>query len=150
MNVVHLNQWDSQLRQTIDRALDCGVDSTSVLDQLSSAIGSQKGGIISSIRVADLILSHLDISEARRLPEEVFKFVNDTLLRSYPPPTNDLVPSMWLTRSVTRTMDVCPTKVSRSLFETLQHGLAVWIADEFDVISAEDYAFNVRFRRCLS
>lgn len=148
MNAKHLNQWDLQLRRSIDRALDYGVDSPTVLDQVCSAIAAQKGGVVSSlIRVADLLLSHLDISEVRCLPEELFEVVNNVLLRSYPPPSDDVVPSMWLIRSLTRSMDTCPVTVSRGLLEKIQDGLAVWISDEFNALSSEDYSFNVCLQR---
>jgi hypothetical protein len=51
---------------------------------------------------------------------------------------------MWLIRTATRIVDTCPVNKLCEVVGSLQEGLSVWIADQYRVFSAEEYAFDVR------
>lgn len=141
-----LDEWDAFLRLTVDRALDGreGVDSVTVIDRVAAAISSQNCPTsLSSTRVADLLLSHLDFSDARSAPSELFEFVNDTLISSYPPESRNKVPSTWLLRTLTRAMDACPNELQEELFETVQGGVSLWISDAHCTLDRKEYELDV-------
>lgn len=139
-----MDAWDALLRGAISKAFDYGVDSVSVIDQVAARICSTKSlTFTSATRVADLLLSHLDFNEAREIPMDVLGLTNDSLLAAYPPESDDKVTALWLIRSLTRTIDACPAELALNLFELVQEGLSVWIADEFEAFSAEEYALDV-------
>lgn len=139
-----VDAWDALLRGAISKAFDYGVDSVSVIDQVAARICSTKSlTFTSATRVADLLLSHLDFNEAREIPMDVLGLTNDSLLAAYPPESDDKVTALWLIRSLTRIIDACPAELALNLFELVQEGLSVWIADEFEAFSAEEYALDI-------
>lgn len=141
-----LDEWDALLRLTVDRALDGreGIDSVAVIDRVAAAISSRNCPTsLSSTRVADLLLSHLDFSEARSAPSELFEFVNDTLISSYPPEPRNKVPSTWLLRTLTRAMDACPNELQEELFETVQGGVSLWVSDQYCALDRKEYELDV-------
>ncbi|KAH9936222.1 uncharacterized protein B0H18DRAFT_1206615 [Fomitopsis serialis] len=118
--------WNVLLRETMDRALDYGIDSVTVVDQIASTVFSHRSPTpsASSTRIADLLLSNLDINDARDVPKDVLDLVNDTLASTYPPEPRNKVISIWLIRTLTRVIDACPVELSMNMFELLQDGLA--------------------------
>lgn len=139
-----VEDWDAFLRIAMDKALDHGIDSVSVIDHVASAISlNDTPTLSSSTRIADLLLSHLEICEARQIPSDVLEFVNNTLVSTYPPEPRNKVTSMWLMRSLTRIIDACPQELYLNLFELIQEGLRIWIADEYEVFTAEEYSMDV-------
>jgi len=42
-----------------------------------------------------------------------------------------------------RVVDTCPIKKFHKVIGTLQEGLGVWVADQYQVLMAEEYAFDV-------
>ncbi|OBZ68972.1 hypothetical protein A0H81_11315 [Grifola frondosa] len=139
-----LEAWDEFLRNTIDRALDYGVDSVTVVDQVAMAISSNHApASVSATRVADLLLSHLEIIEARQVPSDLFEFVNDILIWSYPPAPRNKVTIMWLIRSLTRIIDACPVELSQAMLELIQHGVCTWIMDDYEVCEIDGYAMDI-------
>ena len=79
-------QWGELLEQVISKAYDYGLDSQTVLDNITAFISAKQTltSGISSTRVAELPISHLDIVEAHEIPEVLVEFV-DTLRSTYPP-----------------------------------------------------------------
>ncbi|KAI0927050.1 hypothetical protein AcV5_007689 [Taiwanofungus camphoratus] len=139
-----LEDWDAFLRIAMDKALDHGIDSVSVIDHVASAISlNDTPTLSSSTRIADLLLSHLEICEARQIPSDVLEFVNNTLVSTYPPEPRNKVTSMWLMRSLTRIIDACPQELYLNLFDLIQEGLRIWIADEYEVFTAEEYSMDI-------
>jgi len=69
--------------------------------------------------------------------------MNDTLVSTYPPEPQNKVISMWLICTATRVIDTCPVKKLRKVIGTLQEGLGVWVADQYQVLMAEEYVFDV-------
>ena len=139
-----LDQWDAFLRLTIDRALDYGVDSISVVDHVASTImplGTLS--LLSSTRISDLLLSHLDIADARTLPQALCELVNETLDNSYPPSEQNKLPMIWLLRTLTRTLDACPVELVEQLLDSVQDGLRRWISDENEVMTEQEYGLDV-------
>jgi hypothetical protein len=141
MSTEDLDAWDAMLQFCLGRVLDEGADPARVLDHVAGTIASTHIPTdASAMRAADLLLGHLETpSEAPALLE----FVNDTLVSTYPPEPRNKVVSMWLMRTVTRAVETCPARVLRDLLGALHEGLGVWIADQYRVFTAEEYAFDV-------
>jgi hypothetical protein len=138
------DSWDEFLSQTMDKALDYGIDSIAVLDHIACAVSQNHNPTTtSSARVADLLMSHLDIADARQLPNSIFEFVNDTLQSCYPPEPRNMVHSTWMIRSLTRVFHACPNELVLNLVETVQDGMCTWISDEYRVLSQEEYVYDV-------
>ncbi|KAF8842180.1 hypothetical protein BDN67DRAFT_995787 [Paxillus ammoniavirescens] len=136
--------WDCFLKHAMNKANDSGVDEISVLDHVAEQVAqSPCPAFASSIRVADLILSHCEMGDARQLPCNIFDFVNDTLLSTYPPEPRNLKPCMWLIASLTRVVDACPVDFRLNLLEMIQDGVSTWLSDEYRVFTQEEYALDV-------
>ena len=137
--------WNTTLRDTMDKALDYGIDSVTVVDQIASTVSSHQSSASSAIatHLADMLLSNLDINDARDVPGDVLQLVNDTLVATYPPEPADNVTSIWLMRTLTRVLDACPVELSATVFELLQYGLALWISDEREAFTADEYTMDV-------
>jgi hypothetical protein len=88
-------------------------------------------------------MSHLDIADARQIPDSVFEFVNDTLQSSYPPEPRNMIHSLWMIRSLTNVVDACPNELTLNLLAAVQDGMCTWISDEYRVLSQEEYAYDV-------
>ncbi|CDO77824.1 hypothetical protein BN946_scf184689.g2 [Trametes cinnabarina] len=139
-----LNSWEDFLKHAVDSALDCGVDASALLDHIAAAVSAgHSPGSISSVRVADLLLSNLDFADAREVPVELFEFASDTLTAAYPPAPRHKVMCIWLVRSLTRVIDACPNELCFSALQTLSDGICTWIADERDSCSAEEYSSDI-------
>ncbi|KAH9851822.1 hypothetical protein C2E23DRAFT_886346 [Lenzites betulinus] len=139
-----LGAWDGFLKRAIDAALDCGIDAAALLDQIAGAIANGKESRdTSSVRVADLLLSNLEVSEAREVPGELLEFVNQTLNAAYPPTPRHKVMCLWLIRSLTRTIDACPRELCFPALQWLSEGLCTWISDDRDVCTADEYSTDI-------
>ncbi|KAI1787492.1 hypothetical protein LXA43DRAFT_1028904, partial [Ganoderma leucocontextum] len=124
-----IEAWDSFLRLAIDAALDHGIDATTLVDQIAGVIPTNHSpSTPSAVRVADLLLSNVEIADARQVPKEVLEFANDTLNSAYPPVPWHKVMCMWFVRSLTR---------------PLVDGLRAWIGDHFQACTEEDYAADI-------
>ncbi|KAI0044102.1 hypothetical protein FA95DRAFT_1681450 [Auriscalpium vulgare] len=144
MSSADLDAWEAMLKFCIDRALDDGVETVRILDHVASILSSTHiPSSSSSTRVADLLLSHLEIDDAADAPATLLEFVNDTLVSTYPPEPRGKVVSMWLLRTVTRIVDVCPLSLFQDVVGSIQEGLQTWIADEYRVFTEEEYSFDV-------
>lgn len=141
MSTEDLDSWDATLQVCLARVLDDGGDATRVLDHLAGTISSTHIPTgASATRAAELMLSHLDVPPDA---PALLGFVNDTLVSTYPPEPRNKVASMWLIRAATRVVDTCPVKKLREVVGTMQEGLGVWVADQYQVLTAEEYAFDV-------
>jgi len=141
MSTEDLDSWDATLQVCLARVLDDGGDATRVLNHLAGTISSTHiPTSASATRAAELMLSHLDIPPDA---PALLGFVNDTLVSTYPPEPRNKVASMWLIRAATRVVDTCSVKKLREVVSTLQEGLGVWVADQYQVLTAEEYAFDV-------
>lgn len=139
-----LDIWDRFLRQTMDRALDSGHDSIEVVDSIARIVAPHGSlSVLSSTRISDLLLSHLDISDARVVPVSLCELVNDTLDSAYPPVEQNKLPSIWLLRTLTRTLDACPVELVEHLLECVQDGLCRWISDESQALSEKEYSLDI-------
>jgi hypothetical protein len=50
---------------------------------------------------------------------------------------------MWLICVTTRVVDTCPAKRLHEVISALQEGLSVWVADQYQVLTVEEYVFDV-------
>ena len=87
-----------------------------------------------------LLLSHLDAPSDTPV---LLGFMNDTLMSTYPPKPQNKVTSMWLMCAAMRVMDTCPVKRLCKVIGSLQDGLSVWVADQHQVLTVEEYTFDV-------
>lgn len=141
MSTEDLDSWDATLQVCLARVLDDGGDATRVLDHLAGTISSMHIPTgASATRAAELMLSHLD---APLDAPALLGFVNDTLVSTYPPEPRNKVVSMWLIRAATRVVDLCPVKKLCEVVGALQEGMSVWVSDQYQVLTAEEYAFDV-------
>ncbi|KAI0696009.1 hypothetical protein BC835DRAFT_1344167 [Cytidiella melzeri] len=139
-----LDEWKAFLQFTVDRALDYGVDSVSVVDHIAATISGRSSlSVTSSTRVSELLLGSFDVADARSLPSALFALANETLVDIYPPTVHNKVPSLWLLRTLTRSIDVCPVEISEQLLETLQEGMCYWIQDDQSVLTGDEYGMDV-------
>ena len=82
------NLWEEFLGYTTGRALDHGLDSSTVLDNVASFVSDfQTPGAqpYLSTRLADLLLSNLDAPEMRAIPQGLIDLVSETMRSNYPP-----------------------------------------------------------------
>ncbi|KAG2037799.1 hypothetical protein BDR03DRAFT_896321 [Suillus americanus] len=132
--------WDNFLQHAVNKALDYGIDASAVLDRVAEIVSENPcPAYASSTRVADLLLTHLDMADTRQLPSYIFDFVNDTLQSTYPPEPRNKVTSIWMIQSLIRVVDACPAELRLNLLETLQEGISLWISDEFHVFNEDEY-----------
>jgi hypothetical protein len=145
MSTDDLRLWDASLCNTMERACNSSVDSFSVLEQVAQNL-SQEACMhtCQSIQIADLLISHLELSEARPIPVAVLDFVDDILQSSYPPTPPQMVHALWLIRSITNLItNACPWTLIDQFLECLQGSLCSWISDEHVAISQRDYSYDV-------
>lgn len=136
--------WDNFLQFTINKALDCGIDSCLVLDHVASSVAQNVNpAFTDSARIADMLLTRLEINDTRQIPRGLFQFVNDTLLATYPPEPRNKVPSSWLLRTLTRVIDSCPKDLLLNLIGIIQDGVSVWVSDSYTVFDVEEYEDEV-------
>ena len=138
-------RWDAFLRSAINAALDQGMDTASLVDQLAGTIAADYSPLsLRAQRLADLLLSNLDIASARKVPVELMEFTNATIYGAYPPePTSKMV-CMWLLRSLTRAIDTCSREQFLPMLEMLVDGITVWVTDDYQICSEEEYSTDVR------
>ncbi|KAF5360725.1 hypothetical protein D9756_004653 [Leucocoprinus leucothites] len=137
-------KWEDFLQYAFDKALDYGLDSVAVLNAIAALILEHQDSCSpASIQVGDLLMSHLDMKEIREIPEILMEFVNDTMKSSYPPePANQDI-SRWMIRTLTNAIEQCPTGLGSKLLDLVQEGVCVWVADEREVWSADDYEYEI-------
>ncbi len=139
--------WENLLTYAVNSALDYGHEAGHVLDQVAGAIMRGYDPTSSTIvRIADILLSQLNIAEARELPCTLLQFVNEALLSSYPPEPRNTVHIMWVVRTLTDVLESCPLEMVMELLELVGEGLAVWVTDECSALPLDDYAYNVSAR----
>lgn len=103
--------WDEFLSHSISLALDHGIDTPTLLSTLAHSIHSHSSAsTINTTRPTDLLLSHLDLADARELPDSLMDFVGRTLCTTYPPAPSGrgVMSAMWLVRTVTGLVTACP------------------------------------------
>ncbi|KAJ8691815.1 hypothetical protein PTI98_011346 [Pleurotus ostreatus] len=136
--------WENLLTYAVNSALDYGHEAGHVLDQVAGAIMRSYDPSSSAIvRIADILLSQLNISEARELPCTLLQFVNEALLSSYPPEPRNTVHIMWVVRALTDVLESCPLEMVVELMELVGEGLGVWVSDECSALPLDDYAYNI-------
>jgi len=139
--------WEDFLATTTTKALDHGVDSYTVLDNIASFVSSFQSpdsSPFSSARIADLLLTHLDTPEIRELPTNLVDLVAETMRMTYPPEPRNKQVMMWMTRSLSSVIENCPPEFCMSLFETLQEGLCIWLNDNCDSWTKDELSYDVR------
>lgn len=99
-----------------------------------------------STRIADVLLSALNevLENTTELPSKLLELVGDTLASTYPPEPSSQVYSSWLLRTITNLVDKCPPALLTDALMALQEGAAVWVADEHQAFTVDEYALNVR------
>lgn len=99
----------------------------------------------SLIQVSDLLLDHMDISDARDLPSALVSLVDETMRSVYPPAKKNQCSVTWMVQNLTRVIENCPDSLVGSLLEEWSDSLGVWLSDEGAVWSDEALDYTVRF-----
>ena len=151
MSTDDLRTWDASLCNAIERAYNSDINSFSVLEQVAESL-SQEACMqtCQSIQIADLLISHLELSDAHSIPVAILDFVDDILFSSYPPTPSQMVPALWLIRSIINLIDACPWTLIDQFLECLQGSLCAWISDERIAMSQEEYSYDVSARHLLT
>ncbi|KAJ7781760.1 hypothetical protein DFH07DRAFT_386505 [Mycena maculata] len=136
--------WETFLGQGVDKALDYGLEQVAVFDHVAAIIMRDHNPTSNTTsRVADALLSHLKIDEARELPETLFEFINDALRSSYPPEPRNKQHALWTLRTLARTIEICPSEYAVDLLRLIEEGLCTWISDEHQALSETEYAYDI-------
>jgi hypothetical protein len=140
--------WEEILGYTTSKALDHGVESSSVLDGIALFVSSfQTPGSApgASTRLVDLLFANLEAPEMRDLPLNVLELASETMKATYPPEPMNYQVSMWMVRSLATAVEHCPMEFCLRLLQTVQEGLSLWLADESGAWSENDMMYDVRF-----
>ena len=138
--------WEDLLTYTTNKALDHGVDSAIVLDNIAdfvSCFQTPGASPASSIRLVDNLLSHLESSEMRDIPQNLLELVSDTMRATYPPEPRNKGIAMWLVRSLTSVVENCPVEFCLSVLQTLRESLCMWLADGCGVWTEDHFTYDV-------
>ncbi|KAJ6621847.1 hypothetical protein B0H10DRAFT_2214900 [Mycena sp. CBHHK59/15] len=135
--------WEAFLGHGIDKALDYGLDTVAVLDHVAANIVKEHNPTSTSAsRVADLLLSQLNMEDVREIPETLFEFVNDTLRSSYPPEPRNKQQALWTLRTVVRMIEKCPQEHIIHLLLLMEEGLCTWVSDEHEALDETEYVYD--------
>ena len=135
--------WEQLLTYTLDKALDNGTESGSILEEIAATVHEHHIPTwTSATRITDLIVSKLGITNLKET--SALKLANQTLISAYSAP-RDTVITTWLIRSLTRIVEESPISLAPCVLDQVQEGLSLWFADESSVFSAEEYEFDVRY-----
>ena len=98
------------------------------------------------MRAADLLMGSLDhlIEESGAIPTSLVDFVHEVLLTAYPPEPRNKVVSLWVLRSLQTMISTCPSELVMQLLEPLADGLCVWLIDDCNAFTSEEYSRDVR------
>ncbi|KAI6039330.1 hypothetical protein EDC04DRAFT_1755812 [Pisolithus marmoratus] len=136
--------WDGFLRDAMNRARDGGSDAMTLLDDIAVDLARVPCPANASFtRLADILLTQFDIGDARQVSSNVFDFVNDTLLSTYPPEPRNLKPCTWLIATLTRIVDACPIDQLVELLQAIQDGVGIWVSDKCGVFAEDEYIYDV-------
>lgn len=146
MSHLDFTLWKEFLENAMERALDFGVEAHTVLNVVATTVSQNHTPTSGeSSRIADVLLSHLEMGEARSVPVGVLDFANDTLIATYPPAPRNKDMSVWLIQSLTRVVDACPSELLLDVVEMMKEGIIPWISDEYQVFSDEVYTHDVSY-----
>ncbi|KAJ6585182.1 hypothetical protein B0H19DRAFT_1108667 [Mycena capillaripes] len=135
--------WETFLGHGIDKALDYGLDAVTVVDHVAAAIAKEHNPTsTTALRVADALVSHLDMEEMRELPDALFEFVNDALRSSYPPEPRNKQHALWTLRTLARTVENCPPEHVLDLLRLIEDGVCIWLSDEHQALSEAEYSYD--------
>jgi hypothetical protein len=138
--------WEEMLGYATSKALDHGVESSSVLDGIASFVscfqtpGAAPGA---STRLVDLLFTNLEAPEMRDLPLNVLELASETMKATYPPEPMNYQVSMWMVRSLAVVVEHCPLEFCLKLLQTIQEGLSSWLADESVAWLENDMTYDV-------
>ncbi|KAJ7643993.1 hypothetical protein FB45DRAFT_896622 [Roridomyces roridus] len=136
--------WESLLGHGIDKALDYGLDAVSVVDHVAAAVAKEHNpASTATCLVADALLAHLPMEDARELPETLFEFINEVVLSNYPPEPRNKQQALWTLRSVARAIEKCPPELVLDLMRIIEGGLCTWISDEHGALGETEYAYDI-------
>lgn len=145
--------WEQVLHHTTSKALDLGLDSSVVLDNVASFVSSfQTPGAspASSLRLVDLLVSNIEASDMRELPVNIMELASETMRAMYPPEPRVRHFAMWVVRSLTTLIEHCPREFSLQLLQTIQDGLCVWLSDRSGEWTEMEFSDEVRFSTIVS
>lgn len=170
MSDADLSTWNSLLRATIIEAEMFDFSTPTVLEYVAEHIDRQHIASlvsllknlpthvdylvlrsVSTVRIAEYLLSGLDrhIEMCGSLPVTFVELVHDIMVTSYPPHPRFRLISQWLIRSLQTVIDACPPDLLVDMLERMQEGICIWIGDECEIFSTEQYSSDVRKISCF-
>lgn len=98
------------------------------------------------MRVADFLLGSLNgtLEGSKGLPISLLDFVHEVLQTAYPPEPRNKIVSLWALRSLQTTVNNCPPELLTRLLEILHDGISLWLIDQCDIFSKDEYSRDVR------
>ncbi|KAF7977771.1 hypothetical protein HWV62_2653 [Athelia sp. TMB] len=136
--------WDTFLAYAMSKAPAYGLDPSAVLDEVARTVAQNPTpAFADAARIADQLLTQLELADARELPADLLEFANDVLTATYPPAPRSKVTASWLLRALTRALSACPRELALQMLEIVRDGVAVWVADAFAVFDAQEYEDDV-------
>ena len=150
--------WHALLDHSVNKALDYGHDSGTVLACLASTVlnANQAAPTAASscVQLVEFLMSHISGAhdkgeEMREIPESVLELVNETMGAAYPPAPREKTRYLWASRAVMEVVEKCPPVLGEStlvgdVIKGVMEGVAVWIEDETEAWSVEDLEYDVR------
>ena len=130
------------------KALDHGLDSATVLEEVSASLEQAHDWdatcTSSFVRATDTLLSRLDLDEIREAPPSLFRLVNDVLSATYPPSPQVKQYARWLLRSLSDLIRKCENEEMANVIVTsVKQSVSMWILDEAQSANEEEWSYDV-------
>jgi hypothetical protein len=141
--------WESLLDAASAKALDQGLDTATVLEQVAGSLAQAHDWdttcTSSFVRASDALLSRLDPDEIREVPSALLGLVNDVLSATYPPSPQVKQYARWLLRSLSDLVRKCEDKDMASVIvAAVKQSVSIWILDEAESMKEEEWSYDVR------
>ncbi|KAF8630008.1 hypothetical protein AX15_003157 [Amanita polypyramis BW_CC] len=140
--------WESLLDNTMSKALDYGLDSTTVLEEVASSLVDAHDWDMacnpSLVRATDALLSRLELGDLREPPSSLLRLVEDVLGATYPPSPPVKQYARWVLRTISDLVRKCDNKeMANSTVTAVKESVSMWILDEMQVMDDEEWIYDM-------
>jgi len=91
-----------------------------------------------------LLLPHLHFDPSNTLHLELLDVINGSLVKMYPPTSEDIVVALPILKGVARALERCESENTVKFLVILKDGLGLWIRDEARALPESDHSSIVR------
>ena len=91
-----------------------------------------------------LLLQHLHFNSSNTLQLEFLDVINGSLVKMYPPTSEDIVVALPILKGVARAVEGCESENIVKFLVILKDGLGLWIRDEAKALPESDHTTIVR------